>query len=48
MKDKLTLKEKVLIKLMLLITTVLTAGDYGVKEAVAKIIEDIKKTLNED
>jgi hypothetical protein len=48
MKDKLTLKEKVLIKLFMLLTTVLCGGDYSIKEVVSKAVEDIKKTLNED
>ena len=48
MKEKLTLKEKVLIKLFMLLTLVLCGGDYSVKEAVSKQIEDLKKTLNEE
>ncbi len=47
MKDKITLKEKVLIKLFMLLTTVLCGSDYSLK-VVAKAVEDIKKTLNED
>jgi len=48
MKDKLTLKEKILIKLFLLIASIMSAGDYSAKDIVAKAVEDLKKTLNED
>ena len=44
---KLSFREKVIIKLALLILSILTASDWGVKEQVQKQVEDIKKTLDE-